>query len=187
MKERHGLLRIATCGQPQTVLTSVVAIAKALSNQARARRSGSTCETVSRELSQDKPLTYFPIVTAEDVQASKPAPDLFDVAAQELEIAPNECFIVGDSVWDVLAGRRMERFGCGCSIWRLRWTGVAGGWCLARLRRRTGTESEPRTTWDYELMRCVTRRILHETPKISGCPCRRHRRKVGTHDCKTNE
>jgi HAD superfamily hydrolase (TIGR01509 family) len=50
----------------------------------------------------------FPVVTADDVQAAKPAPDLFDVAAQKLEIAPNECFIVGDSVWDVLAGRRMN-------------------------------------------------------------------------------
>jgi phosphoglycolate phosphatase-like HAD superfamily hydrolase len=50
----------------------------------------------------------FPIVTADDVQAAKPAPDLFELAAQKLERAPNDCFIVGDSVWDVLAGRRMN-------------------------------------------------------------------------------
>jgi HAD superfamily hydrolase (TIGR01509 family) len=50
----------------------------------------------------------FPIVTADDVQAAKPAPDLFELAAQKLERAPNDCFIVGDSVWDVLAGRRIN-------------------------------------------------------------------------------
>jgi HAD superfamily hydrolase (TIGR01509 family) len=50
----------------------------------------------------------FPIVTADDVQAAKPAPDLFELAAQKLERAPNDCFIVGDSVWAVLAGRRMN-------------------------------------------------------------------------------
>jgi len=49
-----------------------------------------------------------PVVTADDVEAAKPAPDLFHVAAQKLEREPGDCFIVGDSVWDVLAGRRMK-------------------------------------------------------------------------------
>jgi HAD superfamily hydrolase (TIGR01509 family) len=49
----------------------------------------------------------FPIITADDVQAAKPAPDLFEVAANRLEKTPSDCFIVGDSVWDVLAGRRL--------------------------------------------------------------------------------
>jgi hypothetical protein len=50
----------------------------------------------------------FPIVTAEDVQIAKPARNLSEVAAQKLEGAPNDCFIEGDIVWDVLAGRRMN-------------------------------------------------------------------------------
>ena len=49
-----------------------------------------------------------PVVTADDVNAAKPAPDLFHLAAQRLEREPGDCFIVGDSVWDVLAGRRMK-------------------------------------------------------------------------------
>jgi HAD superfamily hydrolase (TIGR01509 family) len=48
------------------------------------------------------------VVTADDVEAAKPAPDLFELAAQKLEREPTDCFIVGDSVWDVLAGRRMK-------------------------------------------------------------------------------
>ena len=49
-----------------------------------------------------------PILTADDVEAAKPAPDLFRLAAQKLEREPEDCFIVGDSVWDVLAARRMK-------------------------------------------------------------------------------
>ena len=49
-----------------------------------------------------------PVITADDVDAAKPAPDLFQLAAQKLEREPSDCFIVGDSVWDVLAARRMK-------------------------------------------------------------------------------
>jgi phosphoglycolate phosphatase-like HAD superfamily hydrolase len=45
---------------------------------------------------------------ADNVEAAKPAPDLFRLAAQKLERAPEDCFVVGDSVWDVLAARRMK-------------------------------------------------------------------------------
>ena len=47
------------------------------------------------------------VVTADDVATAKPAPDLFEVAAEKLAKEPKDCFIVGDSVWDVLAARRM--------------------------------------------------------------------------------
>jgi HAD superfamily hydrolase (TIGR01509 family) len=50
----------------------------------------------------------FPVVTADDVESAKPAPDLFHVAAQKLERQPEDCFVVGDSVWDILAARRMN-------------------------------------------------------------------------------
>lgn len=49
-----------------------------------------------------------PVITADDVEAAKPAPDLFQLAAQKIEREPRDCFIVGDSVWDILAGRRMQ-------------------------------------------------------------------------------
>ena len=49
-----------------------------------------------------------PVITADDVDAAKPAPDLFEVAASRLEKEPHDCFVVGDSLWDVLAGRRMR-------------------------------------------------------------------------------
>ena len=52
-------------------------------------------------LSQD-----VPIVTRDDVRHAKPDPDLFVAAAQRLKVPINQCVIVGDSVWDMLAARR---------------------------------------------------------------------------------
>ena len=49
-----------------------------------------------------------PVITADDVEAAKPAPDLFHLAAQKLDREPEDCFVVGDSVWDILAARRMK-------------------------------------------------------------------------------
>jgi HAD superfamily hydrolase (TIGR01509 family) len=48
------------------------------------------------------------VITADDVDSAKPAPDLFELAANKLSKEPADCFVVGDSVWDVLAGRRMK-------------------------------------------------------------------------------
>ena len=53
-------------------------------------------------------LPACPVVTAEDVESAKPAPDLFELAASKLDKEPHDCFVVGDSVWDVLAGLRMK-------------------------------------------------------------------------------
>jgi HAD superfamily hydrolase (TIGR01509 family) len=53
-------------------------------------------------------LPSCPVITADDVASAKPAPDLFELAASKLEKEPMECFVVGDSIWDVLAGRRIK-------------------------------------------------------------------------------
>jgi HAD superfamily hydrolase (TIGR01509 family) len=47
-----------------------------------------------------------PVVTRDDVRHAKPDPDLFLAAAQRLKVPMNQCVIVGDSVWDMLAARR---------------------------------------------------------------------------------
>ena len=55
----------------------------------------------------------LPIVTGDDVKNAKPAPDIFLAAAQKLNVAVGDCIIVGDSPWDLLAGRRMKALGVG--------------------------------------------------------------------------
>ncbi len=47
-----------------------------------------------------------PMVTRDMVSHAKPDPDLFLAAASLLGVEPRHAFVVGDSVWDLLAARR---------------------------------------------------------------------------------
>lgn len=53
------------------------------------------------------------IVTRDDVARAKPDPDLFLKAAERLGVAPAHAFVVGDSVWDLLAAQRAQALGIG--------------------------------------------------------------------------
>jgi HAD superfamily hydrolase (TIGR01509 family) len=46
------------------------------------------------------------VVERGDVLRAKPAPDLFLNCQQRLGAAVEECYVVGDAVWDLLAARR---------------------------------------------------------------------------------
>jgi HAD superfamily hydrolase (TIGR01662 family) len=54
-----------------------------------------------------------PVVTRTDVKYAKPNPDLFLEAARRLEIEPRDAFVVGDSIWDLLAAQRAGALGIG--------------------------------------------------------------------------
>jgi HAD superfamily hydrolase (TIGR01509 family) len=54
-----------------------------------------------------------PLVTRDMVAHAKPDPDLFLAAAALLGIDPRNAFVVGDSVWDLLAARRAGAIGIG--------------------------------------------------------------------------
>jgi HAD superfamily hydrolase (TIGR01509 family) len=54
-----------------------------------------------------------PLVTRDMVAHAKPDPDLFLAAAARLGIEPRYTFVVGDSVWDLLAARRAGALGIG--------------------------------------------------------------------------
>src|SRR5581483_4748642 len=55
----------------------------------------------------------IPLVTRDDVQHAKPNPDLFVAAAARLKIDIRNSFVVGDSVWDLLAAQRARTLGIG--------------------------------------------------------------------------
>jgi HAD superfamily hydrolase (TIGR01509 family) len=46
------------------------------------------------------------VLTGDDVKNTKPAPDIFIAAAESLGIPINDCIVVGDSVWDLIAAGR---------------------------------------------------------------------------------
>lgn len=54
-----------------------------------------------------------PIVTRDLVERAKPDPHLFLVAAAKLNVDPAKSFVVGDSVWDLLAAQRAGALGIG--------------------------------------------------------------------------
>ncbi|TWT38044.1 Sugar phosphatase YfbT [Posidoniimonas corsicana] len=54
-----------------------------------------------------------PVVTRDQVRYAKPDPDLFVTAAERLEIPIENCIVVGDSVWDLLAARRARALSIG--------------------------------------------------------------------------
>jgi HAD superfamily hydrolase (TIGR01509 family) len=54
-----------------------------------------------------------PVVTRDHVRYAKPNPDLFLAAAEALGRPITESFVVGDSVWDLLAAQRANALGVG--------------------------------------------------------------------------
>jgi HAD superfamily hydrolase (TIGR01549 family) len=54
-----------------------------------------------------------PIVTRDQVERAKPDPDLFLAALERLSVRATDAYVVGDSVWDMLAARRAGVLGVG--------------------------------------------------------------------------
>lgn len=46
------------------------------------------------------------VVERGDVKRAKPEPDLFLACAERLGVSPDDCYVVGDAVWDLLGARR---------------------------------------------------------------------------------
>jgi HAD superfamily hydrolase (TIGR01509 family) len=67
-----------------------------------------------------------PIVTRDLVTRAKPDPDLFLAAMERLGVEPADAFVVGDSVWDLLAARRARALGVGL---------LSGGYGVDELNR----------------------------------------------------
>jgi len=55
----------------------------------------------------------IPVVTRDQVRHAKPDPDLFLAAADRLGVSILDSIVVGDSVWDLLAGQRARALGVG--------------------------------------------------------------------------
>ena len=71
-------------------------------------------------------ISNVPIVTRDQVRFAKPDPDLFIAAAERLGIDIAATFVVGDSVWDMLAAQRARALGIGL---------LSGGYGLDELER----------------------------------------------------
>ncbi len=68
---------------------------------------------------------FVPVVTRDLVERAKPDPDLFLAAVEMLDVGPAKAFVVGDSVWDLLAAQRAGALGIGL---------LSGGYGLEELQ-----------------------------------------------------
>ncbi|MHC8306323.1 HAD family hydrolase [Pseudomonas sp. PB3P13] len=66
------------------------------------------------------------LVNRDDVKYGKPDPDLFLAAARKMDVAIEECLVIGDAVWDMLAARRCKATGIGL---------LSGGYDTGELER----------------------------------------------------
>ena len=64
------------------------------------------------------------VITGDDVKKAKPAPDVFVFAAKRLGVPIENCIVVGDSPWDMLAAARRRALGVGL---------LSGGYSKAEL------------------------------------------------------
>jgi HAD superfamily hydrolase (TIGR01509 family) len=53
------------------------------------------------------------VVARGDVGRAKPEPDLFLTCGERIGVPPDECYVVGDAVWDLLAARRARMLSVG--------------------------------------------------------------------------
>ena len=53
------------------------------------------------------------VVDRGDVLRAKPEPDLFLECARRLGVEPEDCYVIGDAVWDLLAARRARMLSVG--------------------------------------------------------------------------
>jgi HAD superfamily hydrolase (TIGR01509 family) len=53
------------------------------------------------------------VVDRRDVERAKPEPDLFLACQTRLGVSADDCYVVGDAVWDLLAARRARMLGVG--------------------------------------------------------------------------
>ncbi|MEK0084434.1 HAD family hydrolase [Benzoatithermus flavus] len=78
----------------------------AIATSGRLRTARTTLETLAI------PETV-PVVTRDLVEHAKPDPDLFLAAVERLGVPAADVFVIGDSVWDMLAARRARVLGIG--------------------------------------------------------------------------
>ncbi len=54
-----------------------------------------------------------PVITGDDVAQAKPSPDIFLSAADKLGVPMEDCIVVGDAIWDMLAAGRRRALAVG--------------------------------------------------------------------------
>jgi len=115
VRKRHGEIfkSFASIGRPLPGASDLLAhlskqaISWAIATSGHAENAHSALEALHVDPAQAV------VITRDQVQAAKPAPDLFLEAARRLERPIEKAFVVGDAVWDMIAATRAQSRGLG--------------------------------------------------------------------------
>jgi HAD superfamily hydrolase (TIGR01509 family) len=107
LQKRHGILYKELLPERRALPGAVELLAHLHDNRikygiATSGRRGDIAESLNALQVPDDVI----VVDRSDVERAKPAPDLFLACQQRLKVPPEECYVIGDSVWDLLAARR---------------------------------------------------------------------------------
>ena len=58
-------------------------------------------------------LEFDAIITGEDVECGKPCPETFIKIAKRLSLSPEDCLVIGDAVYDIIAAKKAGMKGIG--------------------------------------------------------------------------
>ncbi|MFZ2028713.1 MAG: HAD family hydrolase [Vitreimonas sp.] len=113
--KRHGEIfkSLAPVGRPLPGASDILdylsknAISWAIATSGHAENARRALESLHIDAS------HAVVITRDQVQAAKPAPDLFLEAARRLSRPIHQAFVVGDSVWDMIAATRAGARGVG--------------------------------------------------------------------------
>ncbi|MFX1465168.1 MAG: HAD family hydrolase [Promethearchaeota archaeon] len=51
-------------------------------------------------------LEFDVVITGEDIEFGKPNPETFLTIAQRLDLSPDDCFVIGDAIYDMMAAKK---------------------------------------------------------------------------------
>eukprot|EP01100_Stratorugosa_tubuloviscum_P014541 TRINITY_DN7854_c0_g1_i1.p1 TRINITY_DN7854_c0_g1~~TRINITY_DN7854_c0_g1_i1.p1 ORF type:complete len:247 (+),score=98.84 TRINITY_DN7854_c0_g1_i1:56-742(+) len=76
--------------------------------------SSGALKKINFSLTQTQLTSYFPVITSvEEVQRGKPHPDVFQEAARRINLAPEECIVIEDSISGIKAALASGSFAIG--------------------------------------------------------------------------
>ena len=61
---------------------------------------------INKSLDSLQLIDGIPLVFGNEVKNAKPAPDLFLKCMDKMSVKPDDCYVVGDSIWDIIAAHK---------------------------------------------------------------------------------
>jgi HAD superfamily hydrolase (TIGR01509 family) len=114
LESRHEALFVKASRTPRVLPGAQLLLNHLTGNQVRWAIATTGKQKQTKRLLQNLRLPKnTPVVTGDDVAQAKPSPDIFLLAAEKLDVPMEDCIVVGDAIWDMLAAGRRRALAIG--------------------------------------------------------------------------